>query len=160
MPWRPRGKPVRRKAKALPGAHKKELGEIDEEFIRKVLVPYKLIRTYSRVKVEGLEHVPGRGPALIAANHTGWLGFDYTNLAITLHDALGRIPRGVVHPLWFKTRRIGDAARRLGLVPADKDLMAELLRRDKLVIIFPEAEQGAFKTTAEEPYRLLEFKRG
>jgi len=135
-------------------------GDVDEEFIRRVLVPYKLIRSYCRVSVEGLENVPGRGPVLIAANHTGWLGLDYANLAITLHDATGRLPRGVVHPLWFKTRKISDAAGRLGLVPADKDLMVALLKRGKVVIIFPEAEQGAFKTADEGPYRLLEFKRG
>jgi 1-acyl-sn-glycerol-3-phosphate acyltransferase len=135
-------------------------GVVDEEFIRKVLVPYKLIRHYCRVTVEGIENVPGRGPALIAANHTGWLGLDYANLAMTIHDSTGRVPRGVVHPLWFKTRKVSDAAGRIGLVPADKDLMVSLLKKGKLVIIFPEAEQGAFKTVEEGHYRLLEFKRG
>lgn len=135
-------------------------GVVDEEFIRRVLIPYKLIRAYCRVTVEGLEHLPGRGSALIVANHTGWLGLDYANLAMTVHDATGRIPRGVVHPIWFKTRKISDAAGRLGLVPADKELMVSLLGKNKLVIVFPEAEQGAFKTVDEGPYQLLEFKRG
>jgi 1-acyl-sn-glycerol-3-phosphate acyltransferase len=145
-----------------PSRMERHLGEVDEDFIRRVLVPYKIIRAYCRVTVEGIENVPGAGPALVAANHTGWLGLDYANLAMTIHDRTGRIPRGVVHPLWFTRARIADAARRIGLVPADKDLMVRLLRRNKLVIIFPEAEQGAFKPTAEagQQYQLLEFRRG
>lgn len=147
-------------APRLPRRLARDLGEVDDEFLRKVLIPFKLIRRYCRVTVEGLEHVPGRGPVVIAANHTGWIGLDYANLAITIHDATGRVPRGVVHPLWFKQRRIADAARRIGLVPADKALMIGLLKRGKPVIIFPEAEQGAFKTVDQVPYQLLEFKRG
>lgn len=134
---------------------------IDEELIAKILVPYKLIRGYCRVTVEGLDHLPS-GRAVLAANHTGWLGLDYSNLAMAVHDATGRIVRGVVHPLWFVSPRIGDVARRLGLVPAEKPLIVDLLRRGKAVVIFPEAEHGAFKPTVQpgHQYQLLEFKRG
>ncbi len=155
-----------RKAQAASrknGVHPAESwGEVDEEFIRKVSLPFKIIRSYCRVTFEGIGNVPGQGPAVIAANHTGWLGLDYANLAITIHDRIGRIPRGVVHPLWFSNAKVSDAARRLGLMPANKDLMAEMLKKDRLVIIFPEAEQGAFKPTVKsgQQYRLLEFKRG
>lgn len=132
---------------------------VDEELIRKVAIPYKIIRSYCRVTIEGLENIPS-GRAVLAANHTGWLGLDYANLAISIHDALGRVPRGVVHPLWFSGKKVADVARRLGLVPAEKPLIVRLLRREKLVVIFPEAEQGAFKTTTEVQYQLEEFKRG
>jgi 1-acyl-sn-glycerol-3-phosphate acyltransferase len=135
------------------------LGIVDAELVRKVLVPYKLIRSYCRVTVEGLENVPD-GPALLACNHTGWLGLDYANLATTLHDHLGRIVRGVVHPAWFANRTIGAFATRLGLVEASKDAIVSLLGTGKLVVVFPEAEHGAFKDVRESKYKLLEFKRG
>lgn len=136
------------------------LGQVDEELIRKVLVPYKLIRSYCRVTVEGLDHIPA-GPALLAANHTGWLGLDYSNTAISIHSGLGRVVRGVVHPLWFRNPKIGDVAARLGLSPVSKEVIVALLKLGKLVMIFPEAEHGAFKEVTEESkYTLLEFKRG
>lgn len=135
-------------------------GAVDEDLINRFIVPYKLIRSYCRVTVEGLHHIP-KGRAVLAANHTGWLGLDYANLAISIHDQLGRIVRGVVHPLWFANPRIGNIAQRLGLVPAQKDLIVKLLGEECLVVIFPEAEHGAFKPTDNERlYELREFKRG
>lgn len=136
------------------------LGEVDESLIRKILVPYKLIRSYCRVTVEGLDNVPV-GRAMLAANHTGWLGLDYANLGVSIHDGIGRIVRGVVHETWFANKKIGDVASRIGLVPATVDTMVTLLNQGRLVVIFPEGEHGAFKAVTEETkYKLYEFKRG
>jgi 1-acyl-sn-glycerol-3-phosphate acyltransferase len=139
---------------------KKDWGDVDEELIKRILVPYKIIRTYCRVTVEGLEHVPV-SRCVLAANHTGWLGLDYANLATTIHTSMGRIPRGVVHETWFKNEKVADVARRLGLVPASRELMVRLLKEGRMVAIFPEGEHGAFKAATEETkYQLYEFKRG
>lgn len=155
--------PIKRDvAQGLDAALDREpaLGEVDQDLIRKVLIPYKLIRSYCRVTVEGLDKIP-MGRCVVAANHTGWLGLDYANLAISIHDGLGRVPRGVVHQAWFVTKRIGDVARRLGLVPASQQITVALLRQGRLVVIFPEGEHGAFKPITEETkYQLYEFKRG
>lgn len=141
-------------------AREPALGEVDEDFIRKVLIPYKLIRSYCRVTVEGLDKLPV-GRCIVAANHTGWLGLDYANLAISIHDGLGRIPRGVVHQAWFVTKRIAHVAGRLGLVPASHENAVALLQQGRLLVIFPEGEHGAFKPITEETkYKLYEFKRG
>lgn len=135
-------------------------GDVDEALIRRILVPYKIIRSYCRVTVEGMQNVPV-GRCILAANHTGWLGLDYANLAISIHSATGRVPRGVVHDAWFRNARIGDLARRLGLIPASLDLIVGLLKEGRLVVIFPEGEHGAFKTfTEESKYKLFEFRRG
>ncbi|HLE47328.1 MAG TPA: lysophospholipid acyltransferase family protein [Candidatus Thermoplasmatota archaeon] len=137
-----------------------QLGEVDDSLIRRILVPYKLIRSYCRVTVEGLDRLPV-GRAILAANHTGWLGLDYANLAVTIHDGIGRIVRGVVHEAWFANKKIGDVAKRLGLVPASIDSMVALLKQGRLVVIFPEGEHGAFKAVTEETkYKLFEFRRG
>ncbi len=148
----------KRLSKALERSPK--VGEVDEALIKRILVPYKLIRSYCRVTVEGMENVPV-GRCVMAPNHTGWLGLDYANLVISIHSAMGRIPRGVVHEAWFANDTVADIARRLGLVPATIDVMVELLKEGRLVIIFPEGEHGAFKAVTEESkYRLYEFKRG
>lgn len=139
---------------------KRAWGEVDEEIIRRVLLPYKLIRSYCRVAVEGIENIPV-GRCVLAANHTGWLGLDYANLAVTIHTSTGRIPRGVVHEAWFRSRRIGDLARKVGLIPASREVIVRLLNEGRLVVIFPEGEHGAFKEVTEETkYKLYEFRRG
>lgn len=135
-------------------------GDVDEALIKKILVPYKIIRSYCRVTVEGMENVP-IGRCVLAANHTGFLGLDYANLAISIHDATGRIPRGVVHDAWFANESVADIARRIGLVPATVPTIVDLLKDGRLVVIFPEGEHGAFKSVTEETkYRLYEFRRG
>lgn len=153
-------KEVERRIDRAFSGKKPALGEVDENLIRKLLVPYKLIRSYCRVTVEGLDNIPV-GRAVLAANHTGWLGLDYANLGVSIHDGLGRIVRGVVHEAWFANEKIADVARRIGLVPASVDTMVELLGKGRLVVIFPEGEHGAFKAVTEETkYKLYEFRRG
>lgn len=136
-----------------------EPGTVDEVLMQKVAVPYKLIRKYSRVQVEGLKHLPEEG-AVLACNHTGWLGLDYANLAVVVHDKTGRFVRGVVHPAWFKNETIGRFASRLGLAEATKENIVQMARSGKLVVVFPEAEHGAFKDARKAKYKLMEFRRG
>ncbi len=136
-----------------------EPGTVDEVLMQKVAVPYKLIRKYCRVQVEGIENLPAAG-AVLACNHTGWLGLDYANLAVVVHDKTGRFVRGVVHPAWFKNDTIGRFASRLGLAQANKDNIVQMAESGKLVVVFPEAEHGAFKDARKAKYKLMEFKRG
>lgn len=132
---------------------------LDPGLIAHWLPPLRFLRAYCRLRVDGIEHIPPQG-AVLAANHTGWLGLDYSNLAIAVHDGVGRTVRGVVHPLWFAYARIGQTVRRLGLAPAKRATLHRLLRAGHLVVVFPEAEQGAFKATVEKQYRLAPFRRG
>lgn len=136
-----------------------EPGTVDEILMQKVAIPYKIIRKYCRVHVEGLANLPKAG-GILACNHTGWLGLDYANLAVVVHDKTGRFVRGVVHPAWFKNETIGRFASRLGLAEATKDNIVQMVRSGKLVVVFPEAEHGAFKDVRKAKYKLMEFKRG
>lgn len=133
-------------------------GGFDESFIHRASPVFKLLRLYSRLEVTGLEHVPESG-AVLAANHTGWLGLDYAYTALSVYDARKRIPRGMAHPTWFKRKDIGKIASRLGLFEASKKTMRGFLEAGELVFLFPEGEQGAFKSQ-KEPYVLQPFARG
>ncbi|MEA3203373.1 MAG: hypothetical protein QOI63_1048, partial [Thermoplasmata archaeon] len=99
-----------------------------------------------------------RGPAILAANHTGWLGLDYALTALVLHDEAGRTPRGMAHTAWFSNPVTAGFARQVGLSKVSKQAMAEQLRRGHLVMVFPEGEKGAFR--AASGYEVLEFARG
>jgi 1-acyl-sn-glycerol-3-phosphate acyltransferase len=97
-----------------------------------------------RVRVEGLEHVPRTGPAVLAATHVSFL--DFLLLGLVGEDRGGRRVRFLArHDLW-KVRPVGWAMDRMGHVPVDRDAPAhaylvarEALRRGELVGIFPEA---------------------
>lgn len=135
-----------------------DLDQLDEGFVHRIAPVFKLLRLYSRLEVEGLERLP-EGPALLIANHTGWLGLDYAYTALSIYDAKKRTVRGMAHKTWFKRPGIGGFASRLGLYEVSKDTMARVLRHGEYVLIFPEGEKGAFKPERER-YLLQDFARG
>lgn len=150
-----------RAAAAKPGARKapkKAKDPFDPAVIQR-LVPYlRALRGYTRLKADGLENVPKKGPAILAANHTGWLGLDYALAALVLHDEAGRTPRGMVHAAWFGNPVTAKFAGQVGLSLVSKESMAHQLRKGHLVMVFPEGEKGAFRAASD--YEVLEFARG
>jgi 1-acyl-sn-glycerol-3-phosphate acyltransferase len=119
---------------------------------------YRLVRKYSRLEVNGLDRVPD-DEALLVANHTGWAGWDFANLYVTVRDQLHRQLWTAVHPNWFKLDKLADVARRLGLYEASVSESVRLLDRENLVLFFPEGEAGNFKPF-REAYQLQSFKPG
>jgi len=119
----------------------------------------EIMKKYFRLEVEGLEHVPARGAAIIIPNHSGFSGFDALILADTVHQKARRIPRVMTHHLWFLTKTTSIPAQKLGFIEASFKNGVSLLKRNNIVILFPEGENGNFKPSSKM-YQLQEFKRG
>lgn len=156
----PSAPPARASAPARPASapSREEHDELDERFVEKLAPPLRALRNYFRLKADGLDHVPEAGPALLVANHTGWLGLDYALTALTVYDAFGRIPRGMAHEAWFKTPATATFAKKAGLFKVTKDAIAQQLAKGHLVMMFPEGEKGAFRPGSD--YVLEPFARG
>lgn len=131
---------------------------IDLQFLEKLAPGFRMLRNYTRLKVDGLENVPDEGPAILACNHTGWLGLDYALTALSVYDAHQRVPRGMAHEAWFSMDKARDFARKVGLFQVTKDAMRDQLQAGNLVMIFPEGEKGAFRPGSD--YTLEAFARG
>lgn len=119
----------------------------------------EIARKYFRLQVEGTENIPRRGPAIIAPNHSGYSGFDALLLAHEVKKSTGRIPRVLTHHLWFATKATAVPAEKFGFIEANMSNATAQLKKNNLVILFPEGEYGNFKPTVER-YHLQEFKRG
>ncbi len=116
-------------------------------------------RRYFRLEVQGLEHIPRRGAGILAPNHSGYSGLDSMLLANEINRGTGRLPRILTHHFWFLMKATAVPAEKVGFVEATTANGLTQLRKNNLVILFPEGEQGNFKPTAKR-YRLQEFKRG
>jgi 1-acyl-sn-glycerol-3-phosphate acyltransferase len=117
-----------------------------------------LLDKYFRVEVEGREHVPQQGRALLVANHGGALPWD----AIVLSAALsrgGRAVRPLVEDPVMTAPFLGTLMTRLGCVRASQDNASRLLDRDELVAVFPEGMQGLGKLYKQR-HKLQRFGRG
>ena len=119
----------------------------------------EIVRKYFRLEVEGLENLPKNGPCLITPNHSGYSGFDAVVLSHELVKATKRIPRVMTHHLWFISEATALPANKMGFVEATTKNGEEMLKKNNMVILFPEGEFGNFKSS-QKAYRLQEFKRG
>ncbi|GHD88885.1 lysophospholipid acyltransferase family protein [Streptomyces naganishii] len=120
-----------------------------------------LYEKYFRVEVEGLEHVPADGGALLVANHSGTLPLDALMLQVALrdHHSAHRRLRLLAADLAFGLPVVRDLARKAGHVRACPENALRLLGSGELVGVMPEGYKGLGKPF-EERYRLQRFGRG
>ena len=119
----------------------------------------EILRKYFRLEVEGLENIPRRGSGIIAPNHSGYSGFDALLLSHIIHKEIHRIPRVLTHHFWFLTKTTSIPAQKMGFTEATFENGLKELKKNNLILLFPEGEYGNFKPTSQM-YQLQEFKRG
>jgi len=119
----------------------------------------EIMAKYFRLQIEGVEHLPKTGSALIAPNHSGYAGLDAMLLSYVIHQKTGRLPQVLTHRFWFLSKATAVPANRLGFVDATKANGIKHLKNKEIVVLFPEGEFGNFKPSTKA-YRLQEFKRG
>ena len=138
------------------------LKDMDRDLLMYKVMPHfvlEIIRKYFRLEVEGIENVPHRGRGLIIPNHSGYSGFDAFMLGHEIFAKTKRIPRILAHHLWFITKATAIPLEKMGITEATTANGLQLLKKNNLVILFPEGEYGNFKPIKKK-YHLQEFKRG
>lgn len=118
-----------------------------------------LMDKYFRLEVYGIENIPKKGRALICPNHSGFSGFDAMLLSHEIFKHKHRVPRTLTHHLWFATEFTTSSANKLGYIEATAENGERELKKNHIVILFPEGENGNFKPT-NKAYQLQRFKSG
>ncbi|WP_374080471.1 lysophospholipid acyltransferase family protein [Bdellovibrio bacteriovorus] len=124
-------------------------------------MPHALLSTleqYFRLEVEGEENIPAGG-AILLPNHSGYLGLDALLLNHWILKNQKRLPRILLHRFWFTQNLLRSHAEKFGFLEASYDNGVGILNKRKLLIMFPEAEQGNFKTINKK-YQLQNFRTG
>ncbi|HEY8278251.1 MAG TPA: lysophospholipid acyltransferase family protein [Bdellovibrionota bacterium] len=114
---------------------------------------------YLRIEVEGIENLPKTGPLILLPNHSGFMGFDALLMSYCIRRQYRRIPRILIHKLWFTGRVLEKAAHGWGFLEATYKAGISALKKNNVVMLFPEAEEGNFKPINER-YKLREFRQG
>ncbi|BBX64090.1 1-acyl-sn-glycerol-3-phosphate acyltransferase [Mycobacterium saskatchewanense] len=130
-----------------------------EPFFRfaEMVVPPVVALQGTKLKFEGLEHIPARGGALVALNHTSYL--DWLPASIAAKER-GRRLRFMIKAEMADVKAVNYVIKHARLIPVDRrngqDAYAAaigLLREGELVGLHPEA-------TISRSYELREFKSG
>jgi len=110
-----------------------------------------------RFEVEGEEHIPATGGAVIAVNHTGYMDFTYAGLP---PRRVKRYIRFMAKKEVFDNKISGPIMRALKHIPVDRGAGAQSykaavdsLRKGELVGVYPEA-------TISRSFEIKEFKSG
>ncbi|WP_028476006.1 1-acyl-sn-glycerol-3-phosphate acyltransferase [Nocardia sp. CNY236] len=107
--------------------------------------------------IKGDEHIPARGGAVLAVNHTGYMDFTYAGLPVRTPK---RYIRFMAKKEVFDNKISGPIMRALKHIPVDRAAGAESyqaavdnLRRGELVGVYPEA-------TISRSFEIKQFKSG
>ncbi len=116
---------------------------------------------YFRVKTYGAEHIPKRGAAILAANHSGMLPVDGSMIVgdVVRHTDPMRVPRTVGDVFIPLLPWLGTLFSRLGVVGGSRDTCRYLLESGELLLVFPEGTPGIGKGFAHR-YELAHFRVG
>jgi 1-acyl-sn-glycerol-3-phosphate acyltransferase len=121
-----------------------------------------LYRLWFRVEVEGIEHVPSTGGALLVSNHAGALPPDAAMIVKAIKEEHPR-PRPVhltVEHFFRGYPGFSMLLPKIGAVAAHPANVQRLLfDEEQLVLVFPEGRKGTEKLYRDR-YRLRRFGRG
>jgi len=116
---------------------------------------------YWRVEVQGIENIPAKGRCLLVANHSGMLPYDGAMLTVAClneHHA-HRSVRFLIEDFVYHFPFMGTIMSRLGAVRACPENATWLLKKNQVVLVFPEGVKGLGKLY-DERYQLKRFGRG
>jgi 3-oxoacyl-[acyl-carrier-protein] synthase-3 len=108
-----------------------------------------IARGWFRLRVEGIEHVPASGPALLVGNHSGGLvpteGF-HTALAIRDRFGPGRAVYALAHDFLFEDPVLRRYAGGLGMLRAGHDSARHAFAAGALVLVYPGSDLDTFRS--------------
>jgi len=117
---------------------------------------------YFRVEVEGIEHVPEEGAAMLVANHGGAaLPYDGAMLSLAVLNEMERPRRLRITgtEIFNMLPWLSHIYRKVGAAYAARDDATQLLERGALLGVFPEGERG-FMKPVWQAYQVQRFGRG
>ena len=121
----------------------------------------QMYRRYLKVTAFGLENVPAEGRGLIISNHSGGLGADAAMIltSLMLNDEAPRLGQGMAEYFLTRSPFARPLLRQLGHLTGLPEHAEQLLRDERLLLVFPEGARGAGELYKDR-YKLLRFGTG
>lgn len=132
---------------------------MDIELLKKIVPYVKLLRTYHRHKVVGLENIPKSGACILAVNHS-LATYDMALLFEAIYEHNGRVTRALVDRLFFKIPVLGQLVETLGGKQGNPDHARKLLEKGELLAVAPGGMREALRPSSERYQIRWDKRRG
>lgn len=106
------------------------------------------VLAYFSASLEGIEHLPKTGGALLVANH-GLNGYDGLVLGALLHREIDRLPFWLGERNLWRIPGFGRLASLIDAVPGEERAATEILRSGEIVVVYPGGVDDSFKLATE-----------
>lgn len=118
-----------------------------------------LYRRYFRVTSHHPERIPPTGPAILIANHAGFLPIDAGLLFLDVLHSAGRVARPIADRFVPRLPWVSRLFSRVGVVSGTRANVRRLLEDGSLLMIFPEGVTGTGKRFRDR-YQLQGWRVG
>ena len=115
------------------------------ENLKRIISP---LARYHRHSVEGLEHVPMHGGALLVVHHS-FATYDGLLLGEQIHEHTGRLPTALGDDMLFRFPKLARWIRAAGIRPASPTAGMTLLTEGHLMFVAPGGMWEALRPTRE-----------
>lgn len=128
-------------------------GEREADFVAYVLDAVEpALRHYFRAEVQGGEHIPAAGSALMVGNHSG--GLQTAETFVLFREVMRRHGKeralyGLGHNLVFDDPTLRKYAGRFGGLRAGHESARRAFERDALVLVYPGSDLDSFRPWRE-----------
>ncbi|MEJ7730470.1 MAG: lysophospholipid acyltransferase family protein [Polyangiaceae bacterium] len=118
-------------------------------------------RTYFRMSVHGIEHVPPRGRTMLVGNHSGGVALDAAMVVASMFFEMDppRLAQAMAEKFLNKVPFFSQFSNRLGHFTGLPEHAARLLEDERLLMVFPEGARGTAKLYPER-HSLVQFGTG
>jgi 1-acyl-sn-glycerol-3-phosphate acyltransferase len=124
---------------------------------------HALGKYYFRLRVEGVDNVPAKGPVLLVGNHSGGLlpseGF-FTSMAIRDRFGIDRDIYALAHDFLFEDPTLRRYAARLGILRAGHDSAQHAFAAGACVLVYPGSDMDTFRPFRDRNRVVLAGRKG
>ena len=121
----------------------------------------KLYRSYFRISTYGIDNVPDSGRVMIVGNHSGGVAIDGAMViaSMLLDKDPPRLAQGMVEKFMNRLPFSSAWSSRMGQLTGLPEHAVQLLKDDRMLLVFPEGARGTAKLRKEQ-YSLVRFGTG
>lgn len=115
---------------------------------------WRLMRRYHRFRTFGLDHLAGSESRLVVGYHGRGVAHDLCMLSVTIHDAFGYLPHGIVHAAARTLPVARNVIEQLEMIPGDdEETVRTIIGRGEHIIVAPGGTREACRPITDR-YRV------